>query len=76
MPTGAGTYIVSAWAMQNQNETPAQNVALQVNLSCGEPAAGPMFPTIGQFGIHAVTAGRLDADQRHGEPGGQRGLPA
>ena len=49
MPTGAGSYTISAWAMQNENAT--QNVALQVNLSCGEPAAGGMFPTIGQYGI-------------------------
>ena len=49
LPTGAGSYIVSAWAMQN--EVASQTAALQVNLSCGEPAVGTMFPTIGQFGI-------------------------
>jgi hypothetical protein len=49
VPTGAGSYTISAWAMQNENAT--QNVALQVNLSCGEPPAGGMFPTVGQFGI-------------------------
>ncbi len=48
IPTGAGSYTISAWAMQNENAT--QNVALQVNLSCGEPPAGGMFPTIGQYG--------------------------
>jgi hypothetical protein len=49
IPTGAGSYTISAWAMQNENAT--QNVALQVNLGCGEPPAGGMFPTVGQFGI-------------------------
>jgi hypothetical protein len=47
IPTGAGSYTISAWAMQNENAT--QNVALQVNLSCGEPPASGMFPTVGMF---------------------------
>ena len=48
LPTGAGQYVVSAWAMQNDN--PTQTVALQVNLSCGTTATSH-FPTIGTFGL-------------------------
>ena len=51
-----------------RTRTQTQNVALQVNLGCGEPPAGGMFPTVGQFGI-SLPSGCLDADQRHREPG-------
>jgi Carbohydrate binding domain len=49
MPTGAGIYNITAWAMQNDN--PDQTVALQVNLNCGNPG-GSSFPTIGAYGFH------------------------
>jgi len=49
IPTGAGIYNISAWAMQNQNAT--QNVALQVNLQCGgSTGVIAHFPTIGAYG--------------------------
>ena len=45
------------------------------NLSCGEPPAGGMFPTVGHVRHHACP-GVWTQIERHGEPGGQRGLPA
>ena len=46
LPTGAGQYVVSAWAMQNDN--PTQTVALQIQLTCKTSTS---YPTIGMFGL-------------------------
>jgi hypothetical protein len=51
IPTGAGIYSISAWAMQNENDgTPTQTAALQVNLECGgSTGAIAHYPTIGDY---------------------------
>ncbi len=46
MPTGAGKYNVSVWAMQNDN--PTQTAAVQVNLPCGSTNN---YPVIGSYGF-------------------------
>jgi hypothetical protein len=48
LPTGAGKYNVSVWAMEMDNST--QTVALQVNLNCGA-AGSSTFPVIGTYGL-------------------------
>ena len=48
LPTGAGKYNISVWAMQMDN--PTQTVALQVVLNCGAPASSN-YPVIGTYGL-------------------------
>jgi hypothetical protein len=49
LPTGAGKYNVTLWAMQNDNT--AQGAAVQVALSCGSTATS-FFPTIGTYNFN------------------------
>jgi hypothetical protein len=49
MPTGAGSYNVTAWAMQNTDSAFTSGV-LQLALSCGSPAVANYLP-IGNYGV-------------------------
>ena len=49
LPTGAGKYNISLWAMQNDNVM--QGAAVQVAMKCG-PAATQHFPVIGTYNFN------------------------
>ena len=49
LPTGAGKYNITAWAMQNSNPTFASGV-IQLGLNCGSPIVSS-YPPVGNFGV-------------------------
>jgi hypothetical protein len=53
LPTGAGKYNISAWAMQNTDPTFASG-AIQLGLNCASPSV-QHFPVVGSFGVSLPT---------------------
>ena len=49
LPSGAGKYNISVWAMESDN--PTQKAAVQINLNCGATGSVQSFPTIGTYGF-------------------------
>jgi len=49
LPTGAGKYTITTWAMQN-TDTAFGSGALQLNLSCGA-ASTQNYPVVGNYGV-------------------------
>ena len=74
IPTGAGSYTISAWAMQNERRHPDRRVAGQPGLR--RAGRGGHVPDDRAVRHRPCRQGCLDADQRHREPGDRRGLPA
>jgi len=49
LPTGAGKYNITAWAMQN-TDTAFASGAMQLGLNCG-PTSAANYPVVGGFGV-------------------------